>query len=177
MARMVQIRCDHCNKRSERVAGEVNRARKAGLPLYCNRACSGLARRKHRTKAQLIEAKRLYDIEYRKRDPEGRKAARQAYHRATYDPVTAAEHRKKRMQWHVQYCQRPEYKEWKREYDKAYRAEKLYGPFAEAFMLLGDLEAEIASRMSKYEIYLANGTINKALKRRREHAALVSGRP
>ena len=169
--------CAYCGSTADKPTGHVKRSRAQGMKLYCDRRCSGFARRQHKTKAQRVEEKRLYDIGYRERTDERRKALKRAYYERTYDPAKAAEYRKQRMHLHVEYCQRPEYRRYKQGYDKRYRAGKLFGPFAEAFMLLGDLETEIASRMSKYEIMLRNGTLNKALRRRREHAAFVSGRP
>ena len=74
------------------------------------------------------------------------------------------------MPKHVEYCRRPEYRASKREYDRKHRAQQDFGPFAEAALILGDLDAEIATRASRYEIYSANGTLNKALRRKREYA-------
>lgn len=163
----VWFRCAHCRKVAFQESGAVNRARKIGAPLYCNRTCSGLSRRKHKSKAQKIEEKRLYDIEYRKRDPEGRKARKAAYHARTYDPVEAAKVRKRRMPYHVEYCRRPEYRAWKKGYDLQHRTKRDFGPFADAAQILLTLEREIATRASRYELDLAKGTFGKTQKRRR----------
>lgn len=73
------------------------------------------------------------------------------------------------MPYHVEYCRRPEYKVKKREYDLKYRAERQFGEFAEAFMVLSDIEREINDRATRYEIGRDNGTINKAQLRRRQY--------
>lgn len=99
----MKCRCAYCRKWTDKSAGHVNRARAAGLNLYCDRRCSGLGRRDGKTKEQKKEEKRLYDIEYRKTSPTLR-ARRRAFHLRTYDPVKAAIVRKKRMPQHVEYC-------------------------------------------------------------------------
>jgi hypothetical protein len=173
----VEFSCAYCGKLTSRPAGHVNRSHAQGLRLYCGRVCSGLGRRVERTLDEKRELKRLYDIEYREINRDRRRAQRAAYHKATYDPIAAAEKRKKRMPLHVEYCRRPEYRKWKSGYDKRYRALSLFGSYADCFLLLQDIENEIAARMTKYEIKLANGTINKAMKRRRDYENLIGGRP
>lgn len=172
---MSLITCHHCGRKSEKSAGAVKRASKAGLNLYCDRTCAGLARRKSKTKTQKVEEKRLYDIEYRRKNRARLKAEKRAYFKRTYDPVKAAIERKANMARHVEYCRRPEYRVKKKAYDSHHRAKRMFGPFAESFLLLQEIETEIASRMSKYDIYLANGTLNKRLERKREYARLIRG--
>lgn len=111
--------------------------------------------------AQLVEEKRIYDMEYRAKNAEKLKQRHHEYHVRTYDPVKAAIIRKKNMPRHVEYCRRPEYRAYKSQYDKVYRSEKLYGPFAGAFLLLQDLKSEINERMTRDEINQANDTYNK----------------
>ena len=94
--------CAWCNARLDKPTGAVNRARKSGLYLYCDRICGGLGRRKNKSKAQKVEEKRVYDIEYRAKNSALLKAKKAAYFQRTYDPVTAAEHRKARMPKHVE---------------------------------------------------------------------------
>lgn len=146
---------------------EFNRARKAGLNLYCNRRCSGLGRRMGKTKAQRVAEKRAYDAEYRAKNREMLKAKKHEYFRRSYDPVAAAEVRKARMPYHVEYCRQPAYKAKKREYDRKHRAAE-FGEFAEAYMLTIDLNREIKGRMTNEEIKWQSGTANKAQFRKRE---------
>lgn len=163
-----KIKCAHCGKKAYRENGHINRAKRSGLRVFCSRVCFGLDRRTELSKAELVKRKRLYDHDYRKRDPEALKVRKAAYHQQTYDPTKAARDRKRRMPYHVEYCRRPEYKAWKAAYDAKLRASE-YGPYAEAWMLLMDLNKEILSRMSKQEIYQANGTNCKTQRRRREY--------
>lgn len=170
---MIAFRCAQCGVTVERAAGDVNRAYARGLNLYCGRTCSGLGRRTHKTTEQAKAEKAAYDADYRVKNREMLKVKKADYHQRTYDPAKAAAYRKTRMPAHVEYCRRPEYRAKKRAYDQRHKAEKMYGPFADAFLLLMKLEGEIRSRMSRYEIAMANGTICKSQNRRREYERLV----
>jgi hypothetical protein len=172
----MKIRCAHCGKKSEKPASAVNRARSAGLPLYCDRTCFGLARRKHKTKAQMAKEKAAYDTAYRAKNAAALKAKKRAYFERTYDPAKAAVQRKKRMPYHVDYCRRPEYRRWKQEYDRQYRA-KEFGPFAEAYLLAVELNREIKGRMTNHEIKWENKTANKAQFRSRDAKEKERSRP
>jgi hypothetical protein len=171
----MKFRCAHCGKATDKPAGAVNRARAAGLRLFCGRKCAGLGRRKHKTKAQRIEEKRLYDMEYRRQNRAMLKAKKHTYFVRTDDPDAARIKRKERAAFHVEYCRRPSYKLWKREYDQHYRARE-YGPFADAYQLTIKLNREIKSRSNNYEIRQANKTANKAQKRAREGGEQERGR-
>lgn len=164
----MQYECAHCGKTSDRPSGHVNRARARGDNLYCSRACSGFGRRKGKTQDQRKEEKRLYDIEYRARNSEELRRKKHAYYQRTRDPSKEAKKRKERMPSHIEYCRRPEYRTWKKSYDRRYRAVKHYGAFAECFLLVMDIRDECLSRMTDYEIRLEKGTLNKALKRKRD---------
>lgn len=173
----MKYHCAHCGKEADRPAGHVNRARKRGDALYCSRECSGLGRRTNKTAEQRKEEKRLYDIKYRARDVEARKASKAEYYQRTKDRAKEAEARKRRMPKHVEYCRRPEYRAWKKTYDRQYRAVKFYGDFADCFLLVMDIRDECLSRMSDYEIRIENGTINKSLQRKREYERSISNSP
>jgi hypothetical protein len=172
---LTEIICAHCGGSAMKLVGGVNRARRNGALLYCGRECFGLARRSGKPREQIVAEKSAYD-RARLNGPLRKHilAAKAAYFRRTYDPVKAAEYRHARMPYHVEYCRQPEYRAKKSEYDKKHRAEKEFGDFAGAAMLLREIEGEIASRMTKYEIYSANGTLNKRLARRRASANPVS---
>jgi hypothetical protein len=171
------IECAYCGTLIEKMAGEVNRARKAGAHLYCDRTCAGFGRRKGKTSDQKKEEKRLYDIEYRAKNAERKKETNHAWYKRTYDPVKAALERKKKMRWHVDYCRRPEYKKWKREYDKKYRAKKMFADMWEPFLVLVELKKVIADQASRYEIYRENQTLNKTQERKRDYERLNSNKP
>ena len=99
------------------------------------------------------EAKADYDREYRRKNRARLKVAHAAYFQRTYDPKKAAIERKKNMPKHVEYCRQPEYKAWKKKYDKQCRSKK-FGDFAEAHQLLVELTKEInrqmPNRMERY---------------------------
>jgi hypothetical protein len=163
----MKYRCAHCRKVKDKPTGEVNRARAAGLNLYCNRRCAGFGRRKGKTTAQKRAEKAAYDKIYRIKNLERITAQKAARHKETYDPAKAAVERKKRMPLHVQYCRQPWYKAWKKEYDLKYRAKK-FEAFADAYQLTIELNREIKRRMSNAEIKYQNGCANKAQRNRRE---------
>lgn len=137
--------CAHCGVMATTASGAFNRAQKAGAPLYCGRECAGLGRRKGKSLEQRKAEKSAYDAARRVELADRIKAEKREYHLRTYDPVKAAEVRKRRMPYHVEYCRTPEYREWKREYDRKYRASKEYGEFAECFLLVMDIRAECLS--------------------------------
>lgn len=161
--------CKQCSVQFQTETGLVNRAQKIGAPVYCGRKCAGLARRLRNqpTEDERKAAKSEYDRIYRARNAEQRKQQKSEYFQRTYDPVKAAMKRKERSHLHAEYCRRPEYKAWKREYDKHHLAKKKFGEFAEAALLLQEIEREIDTRVTRYEIYRTNGTLNKAQTRRR----------
>lgn len=173
----MRLACARCGTSFFRTASHVNRSRKAGAPLYCGRTCMGMARRVERSKAERVARKAAYDAEYRATNAALLKAKKAAYFQATYDPAKAAVERKAKMARHVEYCRSPEYRAWKREYDRVYRAKVDFGPFWEAAVLLLQIEEEVSSRMTRYEVYAANGTINKTQRRKREYENSVGYRP
>jgi hypothetical protein len=166
---LVTADCARCGKLCDKEVGHVNRSAKIGAPIYCGRACSGLARRKLvvMTTAEKREAKAEYDLMYRNKNAELLKAKKSAYFQKSYNAKEAAKIRKSRMHLHVQYCRRPEYRKKKAVYDRRHLAIKTYGPFAEAYLQLREVEKEIDCQASRYEVYQANDTLNKAQQRRR----------
>lgn len=173
----MKYQCAHCGNTADKPAGHVNRARARGLNLYCNRICSGFGRRHGKTKEQLVAEKAAYDAAYRAQNIATLKAKKIAYHRATYDPAKAAEHRQTRMPYHVEYCRRPEYRAWKRDYDRKYRAEQEYGEFAECFLLVMDIRDECLSQMTDYEIRYAKGGVGKTQQRKRAYDRSLREKP
>lgn len=173
MSRVVEFICAYCQRKASQPVGAVNRARKIGAPLYCDRECAGFGRRHNKTKAERVEEKRLYDAEYRRKNRAMLKAKKHEYFKRTYDPAKAAVERKKRASAHVEYCRRPEYREWKRGYDRQYRAVKEYGEYADCFLLVQDIRAECLSQHSDYEIRMSKGTFGKSQQRKRDYARSV----
>jgi hypothetical protein len=175
---LVSFKCAQCGKKASKEAGHVSRARKKGARLFCDKKCFGLSRRIYKTKAQKVAEKAAYDAEYRTKNRALLKAKKAAYFKRTYDPIGAAIKRKERMPLHVEYCRRPEYRAWKKSYDKKYLAKKQFGPFAEAAMLVNDLNREIKQRMSNHEIKWQNETANKRqFRARQDKEAAQRSRP
>ena len=166
----MQYQCAHCGKTADRPSGHVNRARKSGMTLYCGRECSGLGRRSNKSADEKVANKRLYDMEYRRKNRAMLQAKKALHFKLTYDPDKARVDRRERMAQHVEYCRRPEYREWKRDYDRRYRAEKKYGEFSECFLLVLDIRAECLSQQSDYEMRHAKGRVAMTQQRRRDYA-------
>lgn len=165
------VRCGACDALIYKAVRDVNRAEKRGARLYCNRECAGLGRRNPAppTDAEKRAAKAEYDREYRNKNRERLKAEKAEYYRRTRDPEKEREYRKSRMPYHVEYCRRPEYKEWKSQYDRKHRARKWFGDFGEAAIVLNELCSEIATRSTFTERAILKGTLNKRTQRRRDY--------
>lgn len=174
---LIEITCPQCGTVALKRASEVNRARRNGNNLYCGKKCAGLGRRTNKSFEQKKAEKRLYDMEYRRKNRALLKAKKAAYFQRTYDPAKAAIERKKRMPKHVEYCRRPEYRAWKREYDRQYRAKKYFGEFWECFLLTQDIRTTVLSIQSDYEIRLNKDGLGKAQKRKRHYEKLNSRNP
>jgi hypothetical protein len=157
--------CHYCGKSFEIMTGHYNRAMSLGYGVYCSRVHSGLAKRISRSVKEKKELKRQYDASYRKIISEKIKKNKAAYFKKDYkeNPGKYKKWRKNRQQWHNEYCRHPEYRKWKKEYDRAYRAKKHYGPIADVFLAWLDLRNEIDSRFAKKQ----NNIINKSQKRKR----------
>ena len=166
--------CAHCGKPSKQSVSQINRANRKGVPIYCDRVCAGLARRKYLSDERKKENKASYDAARRIALQAKIREQKAKHHKDTYDPVKAAEYRKKRMPYHVLYCRRPEYKAKKHLYDRRYNLERSYGPLWEIARVLIDLEGEIRSRASHYEISVQNDTVNKTQKRKRLCAQTIN---
>lgn len=165
------IVCPVCGAEALIENSAIGRARRIVAPLYCGRVCAGIARRdpSPRTEAQRKADKAAYDREYRVRDVAAMKAAKAEYHRRTYNAALEAEKRRLKMPRHVEYCRQPEYKAWKKEYDKRYRAQQDYGEYWEASIVCNEIATEVLTRTSRYEIGLERGTLGKTQQRRRDY--------
>lgn len=165
----MQIACAHCGKVTDKAAGAVNRARKAGLAIYCDRVCAGLGRRKPPKSVEQRKAeKRAYDAARREALADRIKAEKAAYYKRVHDPEKEALARKKRMPKHVEYCRRPEYVAWKREYDKEYRAKQDYGEFWESAILVNEIRAKALELAGgDYELRFSKGYFDRGTQQRR----------
>lgn len=110
--------CYWCGKPVWKEAGAINRAKKEGMNLFCNKRCFGMDRRKNKSKDQKVSEKRIYDQRYRAKNIAIIKARKAAYYAANHDREKEAAWRKANMRKHIEYCRTPRYKKWKLEYDK-----------------------------------------------------------
>jgi hypothetical protein len=76
--RMVQVVCAHCQRRHDKAASHVSRSGRNGWDLFCDKWCSGAARRKSDTRKRLMARERERCV---KSDPEEQK--KRAIRRAT----------------------------------------------------------------------------------------------
>lgn len=158
--------CGFCGAIVRQSPGSINRALREGKPLYCDRTCSGMARRDRRTPEQKKEAKRIYDARRRAEKAAEIRVKKAAYYQRTRDPAKARERRLRNMDRHIEYCRRPEYRAYKADYDRQLRANE-YGEYAEAYLLLLELDREIRSRATSYERLKARGYYTRAAQQRR----------
>ena len=164
--------CPHCTKKFTPKTSAANRADKLGAPIYCCRACSGLARRVNRTPEEKKAAKAEYDRKRREALGDRLRAEKRAAYYANHDANLAKQAELRRRggayEKHLEYLRTPEYRAKKKQYDEALRKSE-YGDFAETWRLLLDLEKEIRSRQSSYERRKARGYYTRAsINRRRE---------
>lgn len=160
-------KCDFCHNPTGKSIGQLNRARKEGLKIFCNRKCFGLSKRKNKTEKEKKEEKRLYDIEYRKKNVDRLKKQKAEYFKKDYaaHPEKYKEIRRKNYHKHLEYLSTSKYKQWKKEYDKRYRAKKNFGVFAECQLILQELSEIVPSKKAKYDL----GLINKSQIRKRNY--------
>lgn len=161
---MVKVICNYCGCEVEKFIGHVNRAAKYGLNVYCNRTCAGIGRRTSAEEKKSVKAaydKKIYNT------PE-RQEARKRYFKKSYNanPEKYKAIRKAKYKKHLEYLRTPEYKEWKKEYDLKYRANKEYGEYGECAVLLIELERLLNKQMPA-ELKFQMGITNKKQKRNR----------
>lgn len=164
------VACAWCGAVVTQPTGNINRALRNGRPVYCDRFCSGYARRV--PAAERRRRKAAYDSARRAEKADELRAQKAAYYQATR-PARLEKFADRRASeagkaYHRAYCRQPDYVAAKATYDRQYRAVKDYGPeFAEAALVLGDLQRDIDDRASRDDIYQQNGTLNKAQNRKR----------
>ena len=74
------IVCAACGEHCLKPTGAVNRARRAGLRLYCDRTCAGVGRRVERADDERRRLKAEYDAARRTAKADEIKRAKRAYH-------------------------------------------------------------------------------------------------
>ncbi len=156
--------CGYCGGEVRQSQSSIRRAIRESKPLYCDRACAGLARRV--SLEQKKEQKRIYDAQRRIEQANQLRGKRAAYYQRTRNPAKEREHRAAHMDRHVEYCRQPEYRAYKAAYDRQSRAQQ-YGEYTDAYLLLRDLERELRSRATSYERRKARGYYTRTAQQRR----------
>lgn len=156
--------CSFCGKKTNKSIGHINRAKKIGLKIYCNRKCFGLSKRKNKSIDQKKREKAEYDKKYREKNKELLKQKKAEYFKKHYaeNPESYRERRKKKYKKHLEYLSTEKYKLWKKEYDKNHRAKIKYGDYWECSILLNEIGSIVPSKKTKYDL----GLINKSTKRK-----------
>lgn len=175
------IFCPACHQWKPRENGVIARAKKVGLKLYCGRVCSGIGRRKDSPisprNPNWKALKAAYDKQRREKHGDRIRAEKKAYY-ARVGPLRREkeqETRKAKMPKHIEYCRQPAYRVKKEKYDRKRRAIIQFGKeFADAFLVLQQIENEIDSRIDRNEIYRQNGLVNKSVQRRREYERITN---
>lgn len=162
---MIKLICGICGKEYEKSAGHYNRAMKLGAPVYCGKICAGLGRRNNKTIEQKKAEKSQYDKEYRAKNVAVIDKKKKDYYEANKPAILEKmkDYRKKIMPRHVEYCRQPKYREYKKHYDKQYRAKKMFGELWESAIILTDLEREYDNR----EAFRDNKLYNKSTTKRK----------
>lgn len=117
------VNCQYCNKPVEKETGHVNRAKKQNHNLYCNRICSGKARRVKRTDKEKKALKAEYDKEYRKKNYEKLKIKKQKYNQTPEGRAAQKRNREKRKDYHNAYWRKRD----QRDKELIRRNKRLYG--------------------------------------------------
>lgn len=163
-ATLVKITCAYCGKTSKKYLGHVNRANKIGAPVYCNKKCAGLGRRTDKTIEEKKIEKSAYDKEYRKKNIDWRMflSAFQFTWDYQQNPEKYRQLHQKKMPKHLEYCRQPEYRKKKKSYDQRRVANKMYGEFAEAAIILRTIEEIVDNKQARFD----KNCHNKAKKRK-----------
>lgn len=165
--------CNQCEQEFLRANAEIAYRLKKGIgSTFCSMKCAGAARRDTRTLEEKVSEKSAYDAEYRAKNRAILKAKKREARLANpLHKEREKAQRAKRMPKHVEYCRRPEYRVYKEQYDRRYRAIKDFGPeFADAALTLLDIDREVEKRITRTQIYATNGTLNKSQERKRDYA-------
>lgn len=156
-------KCNLCGCDFNKSAGHLNRAMKLGVNVFCSKQHFYESRRIQRSDEEKKRIKTEYDDKYRRLEKVKIKKAE--YFKKDYakNPDKYKKERQRRYTAHLKYLQTDGYKKWKADYDKKYLAKKHFGEFAEAAIILTEIEKIIDSKKVKYE----NGiTINKSSQKR-----------
>lgn len=113
--------------------------------------------------------KRLYDIEYRRKNKEKIRARKKAYYEANKKDLYAKKRARVNDEFrarHAAYCRKPEYAERKRKYDRILRAIKKCGEFWESDLIITEILRECRKQEpNKNERLYAKLNVTRIVKR------------
>lgn len=89
------------------------------------------------------EVKRLYDIEYRRKNLESIKEKKRKYNSSPAGRAMQKRQREKQKSNHLEYCRTEEYRKYKKQYDEKNRAKKMYGEFWECMILVEKISQKV----------------------------------
>jgi hypothetical protein len=108
------------------------------------------------------EAKRLYDIEYRRKNLERINERKRKYNSSPAGRAMQKRQREKQKSNHLKYCRTKKYRQYKKEYDQEFRSKKLYGEFWECMILVEKIFNKVIELTpDKYERDKMRGNINR----------------
>lgn len=158
--------CYYCGVEFDMPKNYYNRAKKAGLNVYCSKAHAHLGKRVNKSEEQKKFEKSEYDRKYRELNYERLKKEKHEYFNKDYaaNPEKYKKQRQEKYPKHLEYLNTDKYKNYKSEYDKKYRAQKQFGEYWEAGLILIEIEKNLESKQIKY----AQGiTQNKSTQKRK----------
>lgn len=169
------ITCPVCGKQANKLAGEVNRARRAGYRLFCGRECAGVARRDGKSKDQRRAAKAAYDANRRVKQRDKILSGKRAYYIANRERFKAAgaalradpAFRAKMKAYQHEWVRRPAVRAAKKAYDRRRRAVLEFGDgdVADAVILIHEINDIL--RPTRREVKAATGRYNLCQNRKR----------
>lgn len=113
------------------------------------------------------QKKKLYDARRRIEKSELIKAQKAKFCKTPAGRAMQKRNREKTKDYHLEYCRSPEYKNWKRSYDRVHRAKFYHGQFWECMLLIDEIEKEVIKRVpDKYERLKMRGVIDRCIARR-----------
>lgn len=113
---------------------------------------------------QSKEAKRLYDIEYRRLNKEKIRLSKQEYNKTENGRATQKRARDKQTNYHLEYCRTNEYRDKKKVYDKINLAKKKYGEYWECMILVDKINKLVVEMVpNKYERDKMRGLIRRMM--------------
>jgi hypothetical protein len=166
----MELKCDYCNSTftvKPNSIGSRKRSIRLGLPIYCNKKCTGLAIRTNETEEEKKLYKQWYDLFIRVSRTEDEywlKYLQTAFSFAfdyAANPEKYKRIRQGKKESHNEYCRQPEYKKKKKAYDEVHRAKKFYGEYWEAAIALKTLENEIDDKEGRRLNKLYNKSTTK----------------